>query len=147
MTLKMTRRRNGFVVMAVLVSAAAVITGCSGRGPDLVSNGTLSLEKVNAKGIHVMWVELRQEGEDVIVTGSLVSKGVSNWRRSGHVRVQLLDANGGVVEQACSDLIYMCLRGPGRGPRIKDFKIRMHATASQGETARVTYHLGGDCKS
>ena len=140
-------RRNGFVVMTVLVFAAAMIAGCSEQGPDLVSNGTLSLEKVNAKGIHVMWAELRQEGEDVIVTGGLVAKGVGNWRRSGHVGVQLLDANGNVVEQACSDLIYMSLRGPGRGPRIKNFKVRMQATASQGKTARVTYHIGSDCNS
>ncbi len=57
------------------VVIAMIAAGCSSQSPDLVSAGQVGLEKDSAPGVHVMWADVRQEGEDAVIRGSLVPKG------------------------------------------------------------------------
>lgn len=139
--------RNCFVVMVLFVSVGALMAGCSAGNPDLVASGSVNLEKVNTEGVRVMWAELRQKDTNVMVAeGRLVETGARTLPRNGHVEVRLFDANGKAVAEACSKPIGMSFRGPGRGLKTRRFAVRINATAPQGGTARVAYHLG-NCDS
>ena len=62
--------------VSVLVALSAGVLLMSGRiqGQDLVGAGQLSLEKIEAEGVRVMWTEVRQQGDVAIVTGSLLPR-------------------------------------------------------------------------
>jgi len=126
---------------------AMIAAGCSSQLPDLVGAGQVSLEKDSAPGVHVMWAEARQEGEDAVIRGSLVPKGAGTWRRVGHVDVELTDAQGQAVAHACSEPIYVTLRGPGRGSKLKRFEVRTPANIPTNGKALVTFRYGGECEA
>ena len=137
--MKMTLAAVTAVVLAMIAA------GCSSQSPGLVGAGQLSLEKNSARGVHVMWAEARQEGEDAVIRGSLVTKGASTWRRIGHVDMELTDAQGQAVAHACSEPIYVTLGGPGRGSKLKRFEIRTPASIPTDGNVLVTFRYGGEC--
>jgi len=139
----MTKR----TLVAVTAVVLAIMTaGCSSQSPDLVRAGHVSLEKVGAQGVNVMWAEVRQDGEHAVISGSLVPKGAPGWRRVGHVDVELTDAQGQTVAQACSEPIYVTRRGPGHGTKIKRFEVRIPANVPTDGKAQVTFHYGAECE-
>ena len=89
-----------------------------------------------------MWAEVRQEGEYAVVTGSLTPKGVGIRHYSGHVDVEFVDSEGELNKKVRSETIRLCLRGPGKGPKFRRFRIRANTVVPEGGTVRVAYHLG-----
>ena len=138
----MLNRLFASLVLATVVLAVVALSGCSQRGPGMVDAGSLSLSKVDVRGVHIMWADVWQDGADAVVRGSLMPSGVANRRHAGHVRVELLDARGSVVKQACSKTIYVSQRGPGKGTRLNRFEVRLDGTVQAGGRVRVTYHGG-----
>ncbi len=132
--IKMTPAAMTTVVLAMIAA------GCSSQFPDLVGAGQVRLEKVSAPGVHVMWAEVRQEGKHAVIRGSLVPRGAGTWRRVGHVDVQLTDAQGQPVAHACSEPIYVTLRGPGHGSKLKRFEVRTPASIPTNSKALVTFY-------
>ena len=128
------------------VALAMIAAGCSSQFPDLVGTGQVGLEKDSAPGVHVMSAEARQEGEDAVIRGSLVTKGAGTWRRVGHVDMELTDAQGQTVAHACSEPIYVTLRGPGRGSKLKRFEVRTSANIPTNGKVLVTFRYGGECE-
>ena len=138
---KMTLAAMTTVVLAMIAA------GCSSQSPDLVGAGQVGLQKDSAPGVHVMWAEVRQEGEYAVIRGSLVTKGAGTWRRVGHVDVKLTDAQGQAVAHACSEPIYVTLRGPGHGSKLKRFEVRTPASIPTDGNVRVAFRYGSDCEA
>ncbi len=141
-------RHTNHILSATILSVIAILAfGCVFSQPDMVKSGEVSLEKVNAAGVHIMWAQVRQDGDDAVVTGRVVPRGGGARDVSGHVDVVFLDSQGGLAGQMQSDTLRtdaarLFLRGPGRGPRSRRFEIRKKMTIPIGGKVRVIYHLG-----
>ena len=137
------RHTKHILSAAILLSVISILTfGCVSSQPDMVKSGEVTLEKVNAPGVHVMWAEVRQDGDDGVVTGRVVPRGAGVRRFYGHVDVAFLDSQGKLAEQMQPYTLNLFLRGPGRGPTSRRFEVREQMTIPTGGTVRVIYHLG-----
>ena len=131
----MSEKQNKFMVVALM-------SGCVSQQPDMVRAGDVSLEKISPNGVHVMWAQVRQEGEYVVITGSVTPRGVGTRRYSGYVDVELTDSSGEVVGRGRSERIDVPLRGPGKGTRLKRFEVRVKAVVPANGNVRVAYQMG-----
>ncbi len=138
----MLRKARNLAAFAALPVVAVLLSGCIQAGQDLVEADRLSLEKVKAKGVRVMWAEVRQDGETAVVTGSLLPRGPAFRRYAGQVVVELISADGKVVGKGRSRTLYLCQRGPGRTPGMTHFMVYVQAAAPEGGKVRVGFSHG-----
>jgi hypothetical protein len=89
-------------LLAMTTALAAIAAGCGPSTHGQVHAGRISLEKESAQGVHVMWADVRQDGDDAVVFGTFVWKGAGTWRRIGHIDVRMVDDEGTAVANTCS---------------------------------------------
>lgn len=142
----MKRTGRTLVIVTVLVSAAAFMTGCSPRASDLVSDGAVSLHKTSDKGVRIMWAEVRQEGQYAVVTGRLVPGGARSWRTVGHVDVEFAGPDGQVVAQGCSKPMHVLRCYPGHGSNTRRFEVRSQTNLPAGAKVQVAFRYGAECE-
>ena len=130
-------KKTSFAIIAMLVSATILVSGCSTADSNLI-------KKSNAGSARVMYAEMRPDTGGTVVQGRLVQTGARTLARNGHLDVQLIDASGKSVAKVCSDPIHKDYRGPGRGLKTKPFAVRVNAAAPGGK-ALVTYRPGHSC--
>lgn len=138
-------KRFGALCLAMV--GAMLLTGCQAAAPDLAQTGEVHLDKAHAKGVHILWAEVRPDGGDTVVTGSLRPRGAGSRRLRGHLDVVLICPEGNIVRQAHSGEIILLLRGPGRGPTIRRFSVRLKGRPPSGATVRVAFHHGKPCRA
>ena len=73
----MTSRKNCVAMTVVLISAAALVSGCATAGADLASSN----------GVRVMYAEMRPDAGSTVVQGRLVQTGARTLARNGHLDV------------------------------------------------------------
>jgi len=137
----MVNKRNTFGSTCLLLATVLVVSGCQVRGPDMVASGEVSLEKVDAPGVRVMWAEVRQDGDYAVVNGAVTPAG-GNYEYIGYVDVKFLDPAGRLVQQAMSETIPLSSQSPERGASIKHFEVQAMTVVPVGGTVQVSYLLG-----
>ena len=123
----------GFVFVALVVS------GCvSGERVNLVSNGTVTLERVPTKGLYVSSAEVFQKGEDVIVSGRVTCRNRNQSSVMGHIDITLLSSDGKVIKQTYSS------HAPKRIPNTRNmsasFTKSLGVMPPKNSIIRVKYH-------
>ncbi len=137
----MLRQVRNVSVLVAFSAGVLLMSGCI-QGQDLVGARQLSLEKVEAKGVRVMWAEVRQEGGTAVVTGSLLPRNPAVRRYAGQVVVELVDAAGKVVGTGRSEPVYLIKRGPRKTPGVTRFKVLVNGVAPKGGKVRVGFSHG-----
>lgn len=141
----MIRNLKAAVVLIGIAVGVSCVISCASPCPDLVRSGAVRLVKSSPPGVRLMWAEVRQEGDYAVIRGSLIRRGAGTWRRVGHVHVEFIDAEGKPTACACSKLLYVMLRGPGRGRRLNRFEVRTPTAVPLGGTVWVTFLYGRIC--
>jgi hypothetical protein len=128
--------------VAALASAAIAISGCCQTGVNLTAAGRVSVETLPAETARVVWAEVWQDGDETVVTGRLVRRGVSSCPLTGHVDVTFLDASGKLLKKACSPEAGLRRTSPGKGPRLSPFRLRLKLILPESAKAVIAYRGG-----
>ena len=87
----------GFALGASLFLAG----GCTPPGENLVTAGKVVVDKQSLGSVRVSRVDVYQDGETLVVDGSLRRSGSYRQRSMGHVDVAVLGPDGAMLAQKC----------------------------------------------
>lgn len=121
--------------------AVASLGGCVTVGPDLTQSGEVSVQRNLSKLVTIQAVTVRQDGEQLVISGVVRRAPSSNTPIWGHVNVTAFDATGQTVGHAVVGYSPPSL--PQKGPRSSQFTARIPAQAMQGSVVRIEHHTGG----
>lgn len=80
--------------------AVASLGGCATVGPDLTQSGEVSVQRSSSKLVTVQAVTVRQDAEQLVISGVVRRAPSSNTPIWGHVNVTAFDAAGQTVGHA-----------------------------------------------
>ncbi|MGB2821007.1 MAG: hypothetical protein WBF17_08500 [Phycisphaerae bacterium] len=128
--------------VAALASAAIAISGCCQTGVNLTAAGSVSVESPPDERARVVWAEVWQDGDETVVTGRLVRRGVSSCPLTGHVDVTFFDAGGKLLKKASSLEAGLRRTSPGKGPHLSPFRLRLKLIVPENARAVIAYRGG-----
>jgi hypothetical protein len=124
-----------------LVTTVMVLSGCATRSANLVKAGKVKLELVPSSGNYVSRVEVKQDGDELVITGTVKRRNFSGIG-GGHVDVSLISPEGEILEQVSTyytPRIISRKRGSSRH-RGSHFEVRLPTVPSAGSKICVGYH-------
>jgi hypothetical protein len=130
------------VVAMVLSMLTAVISGCAGNRISLVDQGAISVETKPSESVRILWTDVYQDGEDIIVYGAVRRRSHTSYPLTTHVDVMILAPDGEVLQEARTQDIYVPRRIPGKGVNWKRFEARFSSMPPQGSLVRLVSHSG-----
>lgn len=125
----------------LLVVAIMVLGGCASVGRDLTESGEVSVERSPSKLVSIQAVTVRQDEEQLVVSGVVRRASLTSVPLWGHVNVTAFDAAGQNVGYAVVGYSPSSL--PQKGPRSSHFTARIPVQAIQGTVVRIEHHTGG----
>jgi hypothetical protein len=111
-----------------------MVGGCTPPGENLVTAGRVVVDKQSLGSVRVSRVDVYQDGETLVVDGSLSRSGGYKQRSMGHVDVAVIGPDGAVLAQkSVRDSWAHC----GASTFIW---TRLPLVAPEGSTVRVLFH-------
>ncbi len=133
-----------FTITASALIVLAVVSGCTTGGTDLVAAGAVSLEKVHSEKVRIVSAEVRQDGENAVVTGSVAAATKSLRGYHGYVEVEFVDSQGELLRRVRTETFYTPPKCSCKGSRSRGFYVSTRMAVPDGGGVRVAYHLGTD---
>jgi hypothetical protein len=113
-----------FTAFVVTLSAVSIMSGCSGSRVSLVDQGIVSVEAKPSKNVGILWTDVYQDGEDIIVYGVVQRRSHTSYPLKTHVDVAILSPDGEVLQEARTPDVYVPRRIPGKGINWNRFEVR-----------------------
>jgi PDZ domain-containing secreted protein len=101
----------------------------------LVERRLVTIEKVPNERIKILWTDVYQDGEEVIVSGALKQHTRSSSSVKIHVDASVIALDGNLIEQARSPYIYVPKNLSGKRVR---FRIHLKNSLPKGSQIRLT---------
>lgn len=127
----------GFVLIALVL--VAVMTGCASIRLDPVITDSIEVEHVDSPGARVTTVQVRDHDGQLNVSGRLQKRHSGRSPIPGHLHIEALGQNGGLLEEATTG--YRRL-----SPEIgtSEFSQVLDVDPARVRTVRVIHHYRGD---
>jgi len=114
------------IAFAVALSAVpTVMSGCSSNRISLVDQGVVSIEAEPSKNVRILWTDVYQDGEDIMIYGVVRRRSHTSYPLKTHVDIKVFNTDGKVLQEARTPDIYVPRRVPGKGINWKCFKLRL----------------------
>lgn len=128
-------------IQAVVSCAAfqVLLSGCLYGKPDLIRDGSVQLRTETSRQVRLTGISARQQGEELVVSGSVWRRGLTSAVLTGHVDVTVVGPDGNPVQEVAT--AYTPSNIPQRGPRRSHFTARLRG-APEGATIKVRHHAG-----
>jgi hypothetical protein len=120
-----TKSKLLFTAFAVTLSAVSVMSGCSGSQISLVDQGIVSVEAKPSKNVGILWTDVYQDGEDIVVYGVVRRRSHTSYPLKTHVDVTILSPDGEVLQEVRTPDIYVARRIPGKGINWNRLEVRL----------------------
>ncbi len=96
-------KRRSALYGASLMLAISFIAGCSSLPPNLTTDSRLQIDRVNSNNATIGQVSVSADTDGVRVSGSLRKKFASRGRIPGHLHIELIAADGSVLNASVTD--------------------------------------------
>jgi hypothetical protein len=120
----------------------ATISGCATNRIDLADKGIVSVETVPSKRVNILWTDVYQDGEDILVYGVVQRLSHTSYPIKTHVDITILSPDGMVLQEARTPDIYVPRRIPGKGISWERFQVRFPDIPPQGSRVNMVVHGG-----
>jgi hypothetical protein len=125
-----------FGLLAVVFSVPVFLTGgCTPPGENLVTRGQVLVDKQSSGSVRISRADVYQDGENLVVDGSLYNSGLHRQRSKGHTDIAVLSPDGTMLAQKSFRDSWQS-HSHGR----TYFTTRMPLTPPKGSTIRVLFH-------
>lgn len=119
-------RKFLFIVFAVALSAImTVIPGCTGSRVSLVDQEVVSIKAKSSKNVRILWTDVYQDGEDIIVYGVVRRCSHTSYPLETHVDIKVFNTDGKLLHEARTPDTYVPRCATGKGIHWKRFKLRV----------------------
>ncbi len=131
-------------MMCLVVSAVVVVvvSGCSCPQYAGSEKTVSSLETASSKNVEILWADSHQLEDKTVIHGTLKRKTRGSAAMKAHVDVQVLTAEGEVVQEIHSPNISIPRNLPGKGIKFERFEIELDDAAVENSTILVSAHQG-----
>jgi hypothetical protein len=129
------------ITAMILLSMLPIInSGCGTNRIDLADNGTVSVEKVPSQNVKILWTSVYQDGEDLVVYGTVRRYGYSSYPMKTHVDIIIFSPDGTILQERQTKDICVPIRRPGRGISFARFRERFAVLAEGGSKVKIVCH-------
>ncbi len=136
---KMMFEKQSIKIMVTVLTLAVIVGSCfASNRIDLVDQGVVSLEQQHSKKVRIAWGNVKQDGEDIIVSGALMRRAITSYPIWRHVKITVLAPDGTVLQEARTSNIKVPRRVPGRGFNTKRFEVRLAGIPPRGSLVRIS---------
>lgn len=129
-----------FVIGIALGVLMAFIPGCATNRIDLVDKGLVSVETVPSKRVNILWTDVYQDGNDMVVYGVVQRRSYTSYPLKTHVDIAVLSPEGTVLQETRTQDIYVPRRIPGKGINWKRFEVRFPSIPAEGSKVSIVTH-------
>lgn len=138
----MEKKFYGIAVGLGLGILTSFISGCATSRIDLVDEGVVSVENTPSRKARILWTNVYQDGDDLVVYGVVQRRNLSSYPIKIHVDISVSSPDGKVLHKARTSDVYVPRRIPGRGRNFKRFRIRFPDIPPKGSLVRAICHSG-----
>ncbi|HHA18796.1 MAG TPA: hypothetical protein ENK70_03730 [Methylophaga sp.] len=118
------------------------ISGCAANRVSLADEGIVSVETVPGKKVKILWTDVYEDDNDVVVYGVLRRIGYSSGSFSIHVDVTVFSPDEEVLYENRTSVIGVPRRVVGKGVDWKRFEVRFPGQIPEGSSIRAVCHAG-----
>lgn len=118
------------------------ISGCATNRVSLVDEGLVSVETVPSKKVEILWTDVYEDGNDVVVYGVVQQHSYSGATVDVHVDITILSNDGAKLQEHRTADIRVPRRRHGKGVDWKRFEVRFPGTFPEGATVKMVVHAG-----
>jgi hypothetical protein len=134
------------VIGMCLGIVVTTVPGCVTNRVSLVDQGIVSVDTVPSEKVSILWADVYEDGEDVVVYGTLRRRGYTGYPMKTHVDVTISSPDGTVLEEARTPDIdvpryILGKHTRSRGIRGKRFEVRFREVP-QGSKINMVVHVG-----
>jgi len=127
------------ILVGIAVLMATTI-GCASNRLDLVKTGKVFIETVPSQKVKILWVNIYQEGDELVVYGVVRRFGISSYPLKTYVDISILSADGTLLHEARTPDIWVPRRLSGKGIAFKRFRMRFPDIPPEGSLIRTVCH-------
>ncbi len=133
----MKRKVSGLIGLSM---SATIISGCVTNRISLADEGLVWVETVPSKKVKILWTDVYEDGNDVVVYGVLRRIGHSSFPFNIHVDVTVFSPDGKVLYENRTQEIGVPRRVVGKGVDWKRFEVRFPEQIPEGSSIRAVCH-------
>lgn len=83
---------------SITILAVLTLTGCATTEEDSVLNDTMNIEKISSREATVVFVNITQSGDHLVLRGMVRRRLPGRGLIPGHIDLEVIGANGAVLE-------------------------------------------------
>ena len=130
-------------IVATMVILAVLSSSAMAGKVDLEKCGAVTIENLKCSKVYIASSHAYEENGQLVITGVLRRSDRVGAPIKAHVDVEVVGADGKVIEQCQSKGVYVSKRIMGRGYRSYErFTIRMPKVPANGSVIRLASHSG-----
>jgi len=118
------------------------ISGCATNRVSLADEGLVSVETVPSKKVEILWTDVYEDGNDVVVYGAVQQHTYSGATINVHVDITVLSNDGVKLQERTTADISVPRRRHGKGVDWKRFELRFPGTFPEDATVKMVVHAG-----
>jgi hypothetical protein len=134
------KRHKHLILMAMVAGSVMLsgIVGCRAPHKSLVDSGIVGLEKQGHGKIHVVWSDVYEDDDGLVVAGVIRRYDRVGLPIKTHVNVAILSPGGIILNEGQSRDMYVPRNITGKGQSPQRFAVHFAKTPPQGSLIRVT---------
>jgi hypothetical protein len=132
--------RKRWILISLLVAVCLVASISAGYATDrvnLVHNKLVTIVKVSTERIHISYIFAFQEGDKLLVSGTVKRRHLTGGPGTGHVDIAVMGPDGSTIKESSVPHIPRII--PRREERESRFTARIPVVVSKGSVIRISY--------
>ncbi|MHC4843552.1 MAG: putative periplasmic lipoprotein [Planctomycetota bacterium] len=132
--------KNEALSLILITVSVLTLSGCTSSRVSLVDQELINVEEVPNERIEILWTDVYQDGEKVMVSGALKQHGHSNSPVKAHVDASIIGPDGLLIEESSSPVLLVPRNIGGGGIDWERFRINLQNPPPRGSQVKLTVH-------
>ena len=139
----MKKQISTILGLTALIVVFGTLSGCSCPQYADSQRTANMIKTVSSENVEILWADGHQLDGKMIIHGTLRRKTRNSVPMRAHVDVQVLSADGDVMQEVHSPDVSIPKNLPGKGVKFERFEIEMDGVVSEHSTIIISAHQGG----
>lgn len=135
----MKKRRYLNVILILVIGLTLIaVSSFAGNRINLVESGTVSIERLPGQGLYFHALNVHQEGNEVVVSGSIKRRKTSVVTGGGHIDIAVINPEGKVLEHVSTRYVPKVFSRESHRGSV--FSVYLPLVPPKGSVVRVARH-------
>ena len=109
-------------VLFTVVLSIALLAGCASNKVSCLHDHKIVTARANSASVHIPYVDVRHEGDMLLISGTLERRGFSSGSIATHIDISLFNEQGQLLKKVRTEKIYVPRHQIGKGTHWTRFE-------------------------